>query len=147
PAVTGRFGMCATVPTASRVVETNAVMAMSGLFDLQWGAFPLIALGLTHATIAAVTIYLHRHQTHRALDLHPGISHGFRFWLWLTTGMITREWVAVHRKHHAKCETTQDPHSPQMLGIARVLWGGVFLYVREARNREVIERYGHGTPN
>jgi len=122
-------------------------MILSGLFDLQWWAYPLIALGLTHATIAAVTIYLHRHQTHRALDLHPSISHWFRFWLWLTTGMVTREWVAVHRKHHAKCETTQDPHSPQMLGIARVLWGGVFLYVRETRDREVVERYGRGTPN
>ena len=122
-------------------------MFLSGLFDLRWWAYPLIALGLTHATIAAVTIYLHRHQTHRALDLHPSISHWFRFWLWLTTGMITREWVAVHRKHHAKCETTQDPHSPQMLGIARVLWGGVFLYVREARDRELVERYGRGTPN
>ena len=122
-------------------------MVFSGLFDLQWWAYPLIALGLTHATIAAVTIYLHRHQTHRALDLHPSISHAFRFWLWLTTGMVTREWVAVHRKHHARCETPQDPHSPQVLGIARVLWGGVFLYVRESRDREMIERYGRGTPN
>jgi stearoyl-CoA desaturase (delta-9 desaturase) len=94
-------------------------MVFPGLFDLQWWAYPLVALGLTHATIAAVTIYLHRHQTHRALDLHPSISHAFRFWLWLTTGMVTREWVAVHRKHHARCETPQDPHSPQVLGIAR----------------------------
>jgi stearoyl-CoA desaturase (delta-9 desaturase) len=122
-------------------------MVFSGLFDLQWWAYPLIALGLTHATIAAVTIYLHRHQTHRALELHPSISHAFRFWLWLTTGMVTREWVAVHRKHHARCETPQDPHSPQVLGIARVLWGGVFLYVRESRDREMVERYGRGTPN
>jgi len=122
-------------------------MVFSGLFDLHWWAYPLIALGLTHATIAAVTIYLHRHQTHRALDLHPVISHCFRFWLWITTGMVTREWVAVHRKHHARCETAQDPHSPQMLGIARVLWGGVFLYVRESRVHEVVERYGSGTPN
>jgi fatty-acid desaturase len=117
-------------------------MISSGLFDLQWWAYPMVALGLTHVTIAAVTIYLHRHQTHRALDLHPSISHWFRFWLWLTTGMVTREWVAVHRKHHARCETPQDPHSPQVLGIARVLWGGVFLYVREARDRELVERYG-----
>jgi stearoyl-CoA desaturase (Delta-9 desaturase) len=123
------------------------MMVLRGLFDLQWWAYPLVALGLTHATIAAVTIYLHRHQTHRALDLHPSISHWFRFWLWLTTGMVTREWVAVHRKHHARCETPQDPHSPQILGIARVLWGGVFLYVRESRDRVVVERYGRGTPN
>jgi stearoyl-CoA desaturase (delta-9 desaturase) len=122
-------------------------MSSSGLFDLQWWAYPLIALGLTHATIAAVTVYLHRHQTHRALELHPSVSHVFRFWLWLSTGMVTREWVAVHRKHHARCETPLDPHSPQVFGIARVLWGGVFLYVREARDREVLERYGRGTPN
>lgn len=122
-------------------------MVFSGLFDLQWWAHPLVALALTHVTIVAVTIYLHRHQTHRALDLHPSVSHAFRFWLWLTTGMVTREWVAVHRKHHARCETAQDPHSPQVLGIARVLWGGVFFYVREARDREVVERYGRGTPN
>ena len=120
---------------------------LSGLFDLPWWAYPLVALALTHATIAAVTIYLHRHQTHRALELHPSIGHLFRFWLWLTTGMVTKEWVAVHRKHHAKCETPQDPHSPQILGIARVLWGGVFLYVRESRDREMVERFGRGTPD
>jgi stearoyl-CoA desaturase (Delta-9 desaturase) len=122
-------------------------MVFSGLFDLQWWAYPLVALGLTHVTIVAVTIYLHRHQTHRALDLHPSISHAFRFWLWLTTGIVTREWVAVHRKHHARCETAQDPHSPQVFGIARVLWGGVFLYERESRDRDVLERYGRGTPD
>jgi stearoyl-CoA desaturase (delta-9 desaturase) len=125
----------------------NPTMTLSGLFDLQWWAYPLVALGLTHVTIAAVTIYLHRHQTHRALNLHPIVSHWFRFWLWVTTGMVTKEWVAVHRKHHARCETPQDPHSPQVLGIARVLWGGVFLYVRESRDREMVERYGRGTPN
>ena len=132
---------------ASRVAEANPTMVFSGLFQLQWWAYPLVALVLTHATIAAVTIYLHRHQTHRALDLHPSISHAFRFWLWLTTGMVTREWVAVHRKHHARCETSQDPHSPQVFGIARVFWGGVFLYMRESRDREMVERYGRGTPN
>jgi stearoyl-CoA desaturase (delta-9 desaturase) len=120
---------------------------LSGLFDLSWWAYPIIVLGLTHLTIAAVTIYLHRHQTHRALDLHPLVSHGFRFWLWLTTGMVTREWVAVHRKHHAKVETADDPHSPQIHGIARVLWGGVFLYARQSRDRETIERYGRGAPD
>jgi stearoyl-CoA desaturase (delta-9 desaturase) len=127
--------------------QAGPMLLLSGLFDLAWWAYPLVALGLTHVTIAAVTIYLHRHQTHRALDLHPLVSHGFRLWLWLTTGMVTKEWVAVHRKHHARCETAQDPHSPQVFGIARVLWGGVFLYQRESRDREMVERYGRGTPD
>jgi stearoyl-CoA desaturase (delta-9 desaturase) len=119
----------------------------SGLLDLPWWGLVLVALGLTHVTIASVTIFLHRHQAHRALDLHPIISHFFRLWLWLTTGMVTKEWAAIHRKHHAKCETAEDPHSPQIFGINRVLWGGVFLYVKESHNPETMERYGHGTPN
>jgi stearoyl-CoA desaturase (delta-9 desaturase) len=102
---------------------------------------------LTHITIVAVTVFLHRCQAHRALELHPAVSHFFRFWLWLTTGMVTREWAAVHRKHHAKCETDQDPHSPQVYGINRVLWLGALLYTRECARRETIERYGHGTPD
>ncbi len=122
-------------------------MVFSGYFDLPWWGYALVALGLTHLTIAAVTIYLHRHQAHRALDLHPIASHFFRFWLWLTTGQVTKEWAAVHRKHHARCETAEDPHSPQVVGIHRVLWGGVFLYRAEARKRETLERYGHGTPD
>ena len=122
-------------------------MIFSGLFDLPWWGLVLVALGLTHVTIAAVTIFLHRHQAHRALDLHPIVSHFFRLWLWMTTGMVTKEWAAIHRKHHAKCETAEDPHSPQVLGINRVLWGGVFLYVKEAYNAETLERYGHGTPD
>src|SRR5207253_3128217 len=96
---------------------------------------------------AAVTVYLHRCQAHRALDVHPIVSHFFRFWLWMTTGMITKEWAAIHRKHHAKCETEDDPHSPQVLGINRVLWGGVFLYVKETHKRATVERYGYGTPD
>jgi len=122
-------------------------MLFSGIFDLPWWGYTLVALGLTHITIAAVTIFLHRHQAHRALDLHPLVSHFFRLWLWLTTGMVTKEWAAIHRKHHAKCETPDDPHSPQIYGINRVLWGGVFLYVKEAYRRETLERYGHGTPD
>ena len=114
-------------------------MISSGIFDLPWWAHLLIALVLTHVTIVAVTIFLHRHQTHRALDLHPVVSHFFRFWLWLTTGMVTREWVAIHRKHHARVETAADPHSPQIHGIGRVLGAGVFLYVSESRNRDTIE--------
>jgi stearoyl-CoA desaturase (delta-9 desaturase) len=119
----------------------------SGVFDLPWWGYLAVALVLTHVTTVAVTVFLHRHQAHHALDLHPAAGHFFRLWLWLTTGMKTREWAAVHRKHHAKCETAQDPHSPQVLGINRVLWGGVFLYVREAANRDTIERYGQGTPD
>ena len=122
-------------------------MLMSGLFDLPWWGYVVVALGLTHVTIAGVTIFLHRHQAHRALDLGPIPSHFFRFWLWLTTGMNTKEWAAIHRKHHAKCETAEDPHSPQIHGINKVLWGGVFLYVKEAHNRETISKYGTGTPD
>ena len=123
------------------------LLIFSGVFDLPWWGVAAIALALTHITIVAVTVFLHRHQAHHALDLHPAASHFFRFWLWLTTGMVTREWAAVHRKHHAKCDTPEDPHSPQVLGINRVLWGGVFLYVKEAHKPETLERYGHGTPD
>jgi stearoyl-CoA desaturase (delta-9 desaturase) len=122
-------------------------MMFSGFFELPWWGYVLVALGLTHITIAAVTIFLHRCQAHRALELHPLVSHFFRFWLWLTTGMVTKEWAAIHRKHHAKCETPDDPHSPQVYGINRVLWLGVFLYVKESYNKETLERYGHGTPD
>ena len=125
----------------------KSVTLFSGVFGLPWWGDVLVALGLTHVTIFAVTVFLHRHQTHRALDLHPAASHFFRLWLWLTTGMRTREWVAVHRKHHARCETAEDPHSPAILGINRVLWGGVFLYVKEAARPETLERFGYGTPD
>ena len=118
-----------------------------GLVDLPWWGYVLTTLALTHVTIVSVTIFLHRHQAHRALDLHSIPSHFFRLWLWLTTGMGTKEWASIHRKHHAKCETPEDPHSPQVLGIHKVLWTGVFLYVKEARNRETLARYGHGTPD
>ena len=120
---------------------------LNGLIVLPWWGYIVAALILTHITIAAVTIYLHRHQAHRALTLHPVVSHFFRFWLWLTTGMITREWAAIHRKHHAKVETADDPHSPQVAGIRKVLWDGADLYRREAKNRETIDKYGHGAPD
>ncbi|MDW8323894.1 MAG: fatty acid desaturase [Burkholderiales bacterium] len=119
----------------------------SGLIDLPWWGYVLVTLALTHLTIASVTIFLHRAQAHRALELHPAVSHLFRFWLWLTTGMVTRQWVAIHRKHHAKCETPEDPHSPQVLGIRKVLWQGAELYRLAAQDRDTIERYGHGTPD
>lgn len=118
-----------------------------GLIDLPWWGYVLATLALTHVTIVSVTIFLHRAQAHRALDLHPAVAHFFRLWLWLTTGMVTREWVAIHRKHHAKCETPEDPHSPAVYGHGYVLRFGVDLYRKEAKNRETIERYGYGTPD
>jgi stearoyl-CoA desaturase (Delta-9 desaturase) len=120
---------------------------MYSFFDLNWWQLLLVTLGLTHVTIASVTIFLHRSQAHRAVDLGPVPSHFFRFWLWLTTGMVTREWVAVHRKHHAKCETAEDPHSPQVEGLNRVLWGGAWLYRKAAQERETLDKYGRGTPD
>jgi stearoyl-CoA desaturase (delta-9 desaturase) len=122
-------------------------MTLDGLWDLSFWGYVAVALVFTHVTIASVTIFLHRHQAHRGLTLHPIVSHFFRFWLWLTTGMITREWVAIHRKHHARCETKEDPHSPQFYGIRRLLFGGVGLYQAEARNQETLEIYGRGVPN
>ena len=122
-------------------------MLFDGSLNLPWWGCIFAALALTHVTIASVTIYLHRCQAHRALELHPVVSHFFRLWLWLTTGMVTKEWAAIHRKHHAKVETVEDPHSPQVHGINRVLWLGVFLYVKESYNKETMERYGHGTPD
>ncbi len=118
-----------------------------GVLSLSWWQLILVALLLTHITIAAVTIFLHRSQAHRALDLHPVVAHFFRAWLWLTTGMQTKEWVAIHRKHHAKCESPEDPHSPQTRGLRKVLWQGAELYKDEAKNGETLSRYGHGTPN
>ncbi len=118
-----------------------------GLVDLPWWGYVVVALALTHVTIACVTIFLHRAQAHRALDLHPAVAHFFRFWLWLTTGMVTKEWVAIHRKHHAKVETVEDPHSPMTRGIRTVLLRGAELYREESRNRETLAKYGHGTPD
>ncbi len=118
-----------------------------GLIILPWWGYALVALGLTHISIASITIYLHRHQAHKALELHPLVSHFFRFWLWLATGTVTKEWIAVHRKHHANVEGPDDPHSPQQVGINKVLWGGLWLYRAEARKRDTLEKYGHGAPN
>lgn len=118
-----------------------------GLVDLPWWGYILVVLGLTQITIISVTVYLHRCQAHRALDLHPIASHFFRFWLWLTTGMLTKEWTAIHRKHHAKVETEEDPHSPMINGIVKVFFEGNELYRKERRNRATMERYGHGTPD
>ena len=127
----------------------NAILDFlsNGLLNLSgWQVF-FVILAFTHITIAAVTIYLHRHQAHRALELHPVISHFFRFWLWMSTGMVTKEWAAIHRKHHAKCETAEDPHSPQTRGIKKVFFEGAELYRAESKVAETMEKYGHGTPD
>ncbi|AKC86864.1 DesA family fatty acid desaturase [Pseudoxanthomonas suwonensis] len=119
----------------------------SGVAGLGWLGLLAVLLVFTQLTIFSVTLYLHRSQAHRGVDFHPVLSHFFRFWTWLTTSMITREWVAIHRKHHAKVETEEDPHSPQTRGIGKVFWEGVELY-REARaDRASIEQYGKGAPD
>ncbi len=118
-----------------------------GVLNLSFWGYILVVFVLAQVTIASVTLYLHRSQTHRALDFHPIASHFFRLWLWLTTGMLTKEWVAIHRKHHARCETAEDPHSPQILGLRKVLLEGAELYRAESRNQETLEKYGHGTPD
>ncbi len=118
-----------------------------GLLNLPWYGVVLATLVLTQITIAAVTLYLHRSQTHRGVDFHPVINHFFRLWLWLTTGMQTKEWVAIHRKHHARCETEQDPHSPQILGLKKVLWEGAELYRNSAKDQAMLEQFGKGTPD
>ncbi len=121
--------------------------ASNGLLDASWWQVVLATLALTHITIASVTIFLHRAQAHRALDLHAIPSHFFRFWLWLTTSTVTKQWVAVHRKHHAKCETAEDPHSPVAHGIKKVLLEGRELYAVEAANLDTQKKYGHNTPD
>ena len=123
------------------------VTLVAGQLQLPVWAYIVVALGLTHITIVAVTIFLHRHQSHNSLALNPVLSHFFRFWLWLTTGIVTKQWVAVHRKHHAKCETEDDPHSPQTQGINKILWQGREVYRRAAEQKETLEKYGNGTPD
>ena len=117
-----------------------------GLLDLPWWGYIVVALVFTHVTTMGVTLFLHRCQAHRGLELHPVASHFFRLWLWLSTGMRTKSWTAIHRKHHARCETDEDPHSPMVLGLNKVLWFGAELYRKEANNQETLERYGQGTP-
>ena len=118
-----------------------------GLLAASWWQIILYTLVTTHITIASVTIYLHRHQAHRAMDLHAIPAHFFRFWLWLGTGQVTKEWVSIHRKHHAKCETSEDPHSPQAFGIKKVFWEGAELYRAETKNKDTLVKFGHGTPS
>lgn len=120
---------------------------MFGLLQLPWWGYIVVLMVFTQLTIFSVTLYLHRCQAHRALELHPIVSHVFRFWLWMSTGMVTKEWTAIHRKHHAKVETAEDPHSPIAKGIRKVFFEGAELYRDEAKNQETIERYGEGTPD
>ena len=118
-----------------------------GLIHAGLGSLALYLLVVTQLTILSVTLYLHRSQAHRGVDFHPLIAHFFRFWAWLTTAMVTRQWVAVHRKHHAKVETIEDPHSPMVFGIKRVFWQGVELYRVAANDKATEEKYGRGTPD
>lgn len=118
-----------------------------GFLNLSFWGYVLAIVVLTQITIAAVTIYLHRNQTHRALTLHPIISHFFRMWLWLTTGMVTADWVAIHRKHHATTDVDGDPHSPVVLGIKKVFWQGAELYRAARKDKDMVAKYSHGTPN
>ena len=118
-----------------------------GLTQASWWQILAFTLIVTHITIVSVTVFLHRSQAHRGLDLHPAVMHFFRFWLWMTTGMVTKEWVAIHRKHHAKCEKEGDPHSPMLFGIWKVLFRGAELYRQESANKETMAKFGHGTPD
>ena len=136
------------MPESLWIVRDAALQWLAhGAWSLNWWQVILFTLFLTHITMISVTIYLHRHQAHRALDLHPLPAHFFRFWLWLTTGQVTKEWASIHRKHHAKCETVDDPHSPQIYGIRKVLLEGAELYRAESKVKETMDRYGHGTPD
>ena len=118
-----------------------------GVLDLSFWGYVLAAFILVQITMMSVTLYLHRDQAHRAIDLHPALRHFFRFWIWSTSGMLTREWVAVHRKHHAFCETEDDPHSPQIYGLKKVLLEGAELYKAEAVVPDTLEKFGRGTPD
>jgi len=136
-----------TFLTTDLPLDDVLTWAANGLWDLNIWQMILFTLVMTHITMVSVTIFLHRHQAHRALDLHPVASHFFRFWLWLTTGQVTKEWAAIHRKHHAKCEQADDPHSPHVHGIMTVLLQGYELYRKEAKNVDTLARFGHATPD
>jgi stearoyl-CoA desaturase (delta-9 desaturase) len=129
------------------MLDTVLNFLNNGLTGASWGSKLIYLLIMTQLTIFTVTLYLHRSQTHRGVDFHPVLAHFFRFWGWLTTGMVTREWVAVHRKHHAKVETVDDPHSPMIYGIKKVFWDGVSLYRDACESKADMEQYGRGTPD
>jgi len=127
----------------------NALLDLlsNGLLNLSWVGIVVYTLVVTHITIVGVTVYLHRHSAHRSVDLHPALQHFFRFWLWMTTGMVTKEWTAIHRKHHAVCETEEDPHSPQIRGLNEILWRGAEAYRESSKQPEIMQRYGAGCPD
>jgi stearoyl-CoA desaturase (delta-9 desaturase) len=118
-----------------------------GFSHASWLAKGVYFLIVTQLTIFSVTLYLHRSQAHRGVDFHPALAHFFRFWSWISTGMVTKEWVAIHRKHHAKCETEEDPHSPKVFGIKTVVLQGVDLYRVASHDKSTMEKYGIGTPS
>ncbi len=128
-------------------MDTLISFAAGGIAQASWWQIVIFTLVVTHVTIVGVTIYLHRSQAHRGVDLHPWVAHFFRFWLWMTTGMVTKDWVAIHRKHHARCEREGDPHSPMIYGIGRVLFRGAELYRDESKNAETLKKFGYGTPD
>ncbi|UOD49261.1 DesA family fatty acid desaturase [Orrella daihaiensis] len=128
-------------------MDTLISLAAGGIMQASWWEILLYTLVMTHITIVAVTIYLHRSQAHRGVDLHPAAAHFFRFWLWMTTGMVTKEWVSIHRKHHARCEREGDPHSPMIYGIGKVMFRGAELYRDESKNAETLKKFGYGTPD
>ena len=135
------------LPIDGSLLDLVVDFLIQGVWNLHGWQLILFTLAVTHVTMISVTVFLHRHQAHRALSLHPIASHFFRFWLWLTTGQVTKEWAAVHRKHHARCEQAEDPHSPHIHGIKKVLLQGAELYRTESRNQETLTRFGQGTPD
>jgi stearoyl-CoA desaturase (delta-9 desaturase) len=128
-------------------MHTLLAWLSAGLTQAAWWQMALYLLVCAQLTMMSTTLYLHRSATHRGVDLHPVVSHFLRFWNWLTTAMVTKEWVAIHRKHHARCETAEDPHSPRFAGINTVLWQGVELYQEAAKDKAMLEQYGKGTPD
>src|SRR5512147_2046068 len=134
-------------PSLRELTRVDFSFLYKGLLDASFGTMVLYTLVMTHITIVSVTLYLHRYSAHRALELNGALKHFFRFWLWLTTGMLTKEWTAVHRKHHVDCETEEDPHSPQIFGLKKVLWQGAELYGVTAAKSQVLDRFGKGTPD
>jgi len=134
-------------PGVFLMLDTVLTFLSNGVTHASWLAMLVYMLVVTQLTIFTVTLYLHRSQTHRGVDFHPALAHFFRFWGWLTTGMVTKEWVAVHRKHHAKVETEEDPHSPMIYGIKKVFWDGVSLYRDACESKQDMEQYGRGTPD
>jgi fatty-acid desaturase len=145
--ICGGIGLLAAVAFLIGEGRIPYAMWYSGFLDLSIWQLVAITLAMTHLTIVSVTVYLHRYSAHRALNLHPALKHLFRLWLWLSTGQNTREWTAIHRKHHAKCETVDDPHSPVIMGLSTVLLSGAELYIEEAKNPETLRIYGKKCPN